>query len=165
MRFMRRQGLLLACHFFVTFAAVASLSAADILWTNSAGGNWHVAANWNPNQVPAAGDTAFITNRGDYTVILNADASVASLFLGGSEGGQAITIGGSTLTMNGPARINSNSLVAVTGGTIGGSGDLRVEGVLNFFWWIPFGFSAGRRCAFRTVVDWRERQSWRAFGS
>jgi hypothetical protein len=130
---MRRQGLLLACHFFVTFAAVASLSAADILWTNSAGGNWHVAANWNPNQVPAAGDTAFITNRGDYTVILNADASVASLFLGGSEGGQAITIGGSTLTMNGPARINSNSLVAVTGGTIGGSGDLRVEGVLNFF--------------------------------
>lgn len=32
--------------------------AATINWTNTAAGNWSVAANWSPNQVPASSDNA-----------------------------------------------------------------------------------------------------------
>ena len=42
--------------------------ATQLVWTNTLGGNWNVAANWNPNIVPAAGDTAVITNAGNYTL-------------------------------------------------------------------------------------------------
>ena len=31
--------------------APAIAPAADIAWTNTASGNWNVAANWSPNQV------------------------------------------------------------------------------------------------------------------
>ena len=48
--------------------------AADIVWTNTAGGNWSSTNNWSPNQVPGASDTAWITNNGTYTVTLNASA-------------------------------------------------------------------------------------------
>jgi len=41
-------------------AGITSLRAADIVWTNTAGGNWSTAANWDPNQVPGSGDTAWI---------------------------------------------------------------------------------------------------------
>ena len=31
-----------------------------LVWTNTAGGNWNVAANWQPNRVPGASDTALL---------------------------------------------------------------------------------------------------------
>ena len=37
---------------------------ATINWTNTASGGWNTAANWNPNTVPGANDTAIITNAG-----------------------------------------------------------------------------------------------------
>jgi len=37
-------------------------SAADIVWTNTAGGNWGTAANWSPNQVPGCAGTPWIQN-------------------------------------------------------------------------------------------------------
>jgi hypothetical protein len=40
----------------ISFCAMTR--AADIVWTNTAGGNWNVAANWNPNQAPSTNDTA-----------------------------------------------------------------------------------------------------------
>lgn len=36
--------------------------AAEVVWTNTAGGNWNTAANWSPNQVPTAAENASITN-------------------------------------------------------------------------------------------------------
>ena len=39
---------------------LASSRAATITWTNTAGGNWNDAANWNPNQVPGASDDALV---------------------------------------------------------------------------------------------------------
>ena len=54
--------------------AVFQSRAADIVWTNPGGGNWTGAANWTPNQVPGAGDNAFITNSGTYTVTISAPA-------------------------------------------------------------------------------------------
>src|SRR5437879_1708548 len=54
-------------------ATAISGHAADITWTNVSGGNWSTAANWSPNQVPGAGDNAFITNNGTYTATLDMD--------------------------------------------------------------------------------------------
>ena len=35
-------------------------SSATITWTNTAAGDWSVAANWYPNQVPRPADTVVI---------------------------------------------------------------------------------------------------------
>ncbi len=40
------------------------LGAADLVWTNAAGGAWNTAANWSPNQVPTFDDRVWITNTG-----------------------------------------------------------------------------------------------------
>src|SRR5215469_8303453 len=47
----------------ICFAMAAPLlaEAASITWTNTAGGDWNLPANWQPNQVPGATDTALIT--------------------------------------------------------------------------------------------------------
>jgi hypothetical protein len=72
--------------------AQASASAVEIVWTNTAGGNWGTAANWNPNQLPGNADNAFITNGGTYTVTVNVNATVASLQVGGSTGTQTLAL-------------------------------------------------------------------------
>ncbi len=55
-----------------------SAQGAIINWTNTAGGNWNVAANWDPNQVPGVNDTAVITNSGTYTVTLNVSETIGN---------------------------------------------------------------------------------------
>lgn len=60
--------------------------AERVVWINTNGGNWSVAANWSPNQVPGASDDAVITNDGTYTVVLNVKAAPGSLTLGGAMG-------------------------------------------------------------------------------
>ena len=52
-------------------AAICSSRAASVSWINTNGGNWSVGSNWNPHHAPAAGDTAIITNAGNYTVTLD----------------------------------------------------------------------------------------------
>ncbi len=47
-----------------------------IVWTNTAGGSWSDAASWSPNQVPATGDAAAITNGGTYVVTLDTSSTV-----------------------------------------------------------------------------------------
>ena len=41
--------------------------AATITWTNTSGGNWSVANNWSPNQVPTNADVVLITTPGTCT--------------------------------------------------------------------------------------------------
>jgi hypothetical protein len=48
---------------FVRVLAVVCLGllvghAETVTWTNTAGGAWSLAANWSPNKVPVAADTA-----------------------------------------------------------------------------------------------------------
>jgi hypothetical protein len=45
-----------------------SAEGATITWTNASGGNWNLAANWSPNGVPGASDTANITTAGTYVL-------------------------------------------------------------------------------------------------
>ena len=68
-----------------------SVQAAQIVWTNTAGGYWNVATNWSPNQVPSSADDAVITASGTYTVTLNTSSTVNSLALGGTSGQQTLT--------------------------------------------------------------------------
>ncbi|MCC7377563.1 MAG: putative Ig domain-containing protein [Verrucomicrobiales bacterium] len=56
--------------------------SADITWIAPAGGNWNVAANWSPPQVPGPSDHAHLAPPGASTITLNADAQVAQLTLG-----------------------------------------------------------------------------------
>src|SRR5690242_15169777 len=58
----------------VCLQALMGFTVADgavVTWTNTSGGNWYVATNWSPNQVPGPGDDAVITASGLYAVTLN----------------------------------------------------------------------------------------------
>ena len=108
------------------------VQAAQIVWTNTAGGNWNVAANWSPNQVPGSADDAVITASGTYTVTLNISTNVNSLALGGASGQQTLANNnGYKLTLNQASVINSNGVFTLNG-TVAGTGLLTVQG--QFMW-------------------------------
>jgi hypothetical protein len=78
---------LLAARFL--FAATGSALAAPIFWDGNStvpfSGNYHIAANWNPNVVPGAGDTAqFTALPNPYVVAFtgNAVSDAVELFTG-----------------------------------------------------------------------------------
>jgi hypothetical protein len=100
-----------------------SVQAADIVWTNTAGGNWSSTNNWSPNQVPSTNDTAVITVAGTYSVTLNVSPTVAGLDLGASTGGttQSLVWAGFTLTVNGPIQVSSNGQFNLSSGTLSGT--------------------------------------------
>src|SRR5437773_1251620 len=70
---------------YIIIAILTMLSAArgaDIVWTNTSGGSWTNASNWNPQQLPGPTDTAWLTNNGTYTVTLQSNfVSITSLML------------------------------------------------------------------------------------
>ena len=105
--------------------------AAQIVWTNTAGGNWNAATNWSPNQVPSPTDDAVITASGTYGVTLNTSSIVNSLALGGTSGQQTLTNNGYTLTLNQASVINTNGVFTLNG-TVAGTGLLTVQG--QFMW-------------------------------
>jgi fibronectin-binding autotransporter adhesin len=110
----------------LTLVAVLSAQADTLVWTNTTGGNWSVAANWSPNQVPGSSDTAVITNAGTYTVTLNASATLAGLQLGGASGTQLLAQAANTLTLNGPGTVAPNGRYNWSGGTLAGAAALVV---------------------------------------
>jgi hypothetical protein len=128
----------------IAFSSVASLvrlscglmtlpvAAADITWTNLAGGNWNAATNWSTQTVPGSADNVFITNSGTYTVTLNLSASVLSLVLGGGSGTQRLTnnLVGNTLTLGAASFVEPSGVLGWGNGTLTGSGDLDVRGAV-----------------------------------
>jgi hypothetical protein len=110
----------------LSLATALSAPAANIVWTNTAGGNWNTAANWNPNTVPGAPDTAVITNDGNYTVALNASATLAGLHLGGASGTQTLAQAAHTMTLNGPGTLGPHGRYNWSGGTLAGTNALVV---------------------------------------
>lgn len=57
--------------------------SATITWTNTEAGNWSVAANWSPNQVPGAADTAVIPIAGSNGVVVDMTVTLQNLILTG----------------------------------------------------------------------------------
>lgn len=106
--------------------------AANLVWTNAANGDWGVAANWQPNAIPGASDTAWITNSGTYTVSLSANTTVANLTLGGVSGVQTFNLKGPyvlTLIGSGLGR-TTNGIFQLGGGTLNIQGGLTLNGPL-----------------------------------
>jgi len=95
--------------------------SATVVWTNTLGGNWSVAANWNPNQVPGSGDTAQITTSGNYIVTNDQNSTVTSFTLGGSTGSQTLKVANGTVltSASSSSTINANgSLTVASGGAV-----------------------------------------------
>jgi len=129
--------------FFIMLALLAigcNAHADTITWTNAAGGNWSVAANWDPNEVPGPNDTAQINSAtGTYTVTDDTNATVSSLTVGGAVSGvQNLKLpNGVTLTMS-YATVNTNGTLTVAGGgemdllaSFGLFGPLTNSGTIN----------------------------------
>ena len=117
----------------VTCAAhLMTAAAADIWWTNTSGGNWNVAANWSPNQVPGALDDVSIPN---YTVTVTDAEAVNGLTLGSDgQGSPRLNLTASaSIVASGPLNwasgVISGGVVECNGGSLSGAGDSTM--VLN----------------------------------
>ncbi len=107
--------------------------AADVVWTNLAGGNWTTASGWSPNQVPGAMDNAFITNAGTYTVTISTANAVGNLVVGlDAPNSQPALSVQNTLTVGGGWDIGTNGVVDFVG-TLNGAGSVTNRGLFNFY--------------------------------
>jgi hypothetical protein len=108
--------------------------AADIVWTNLAGGNWNTAANWSPNTVPnSATHVAVITNAGTYAVTNNGNRTLGGFVVGGASGMQTMAhSAGYTLTVNGPGSVLSNGRLNLFNGPFTGTNVVTVDGQVNW---------------------------------
>jgi hypothetical protein len=116
----------------LTVCTALTSRGADVVWTNTAGGNWSVAANWSPNQLPGAGDTAIITNNGTYSVTLNTGPTLAGLVLGGAGGTQTLAQAAHQLTLNGLGFVGAQGRYQLTSGTLAGQSLLTVAGQMTW---------------------------------
>ena len=114
------------------FVAALSAQAAVMNWTNTSGGNWNVAANWLPNQVPSTNDIAVITNAGIYTVTLNVNPTIAGLIVGGSSGTQTVATAGCALALNGEGSVNLHGRLLLSGGAISGTNQIGLVGTMTW---------------------------------
>jgi hypothetical protein len=115
-------------------ATLGSLAAhaGNIIWTNSISGGWDTAANWNPNSVPGAGDTAIITNAG-VAVSLNSGTTAGAVILGTSGGGTAfLSLNNQTLALNGPLTVNSGGAFTVDSGALVGNTNAVLSGTIGW---------------------------------
>src|SRR5262245_5767215 len=113
------------------FSFPVTAALAVIQWNNASGGNWSLAANWSPAQVPGAADQAQITLAGTYAVTVDVNAQVAGLTLGGASGTQTLTVG-SGLVLGGASTIGANGALQLSGGTLDGAGDLTAGGPITW---------------------------------
>ena len=125
------------------FLLAAHLAHASVItWTNPASGGWNTAANWNPNQVPGASDSAVITSNG-VVVTLNGATTVAGITLGGNfncgAGGPQLVMNNQTLTLTGPFVINACGQFTLDSGSLTGNTNAFITGAFNW----TGGFLAG----------------------
>ena len=134
-------AIVLAVLLLLTSGSLAH--AATVTWTNTSGGNWSVAANWNPNQVPTNTDNVLITTPGTYTVTLDVfDTSynatnAANLTLGaggGAAGVQSLrltTLLSSQFINVGSLLVTNGGVLQITNGFLAGNLIIDQGGVLN----------------------------------
>lgn len=106
-----------------------AIRAATLVWTNPNGGDWNLAANWTPAQVPAAGDDVIIANGGTYLVTNISSITLGSLELGGTNGVQTLTV--NSLTFTNSSIINSNGVLNWGGGDLESSLTIARGGILT----------------------------------
>jgi|GEM_PF-6382008 len=105
--------------------------AADVHWVNPAGGTFSNGSNWDTGIPPGPGDTAFITLDGTYNVVLDSDASIHALTLGGASGTQALSLSSRTLTLSGTGAVGSHGALLLSASTLTHDGDLTNGGSMQ----------------------------------
>ena len=122
---MKHANLLSTVNHLAIVACIAlsgmGLHAATITWTNTSGGNWSVANNWNLHQVPTNTDTALITTPGTYTVTFDFNANPSSFFPTVTLGAGGGAAGVQTLAMNNVTNSFTN-LMVIKGGVLTANG-------------------------------------------
>jgi len=114
----------------LTFTSIVP-STATILWTNTAGGGWSTASNWNLGRVPTATDSVVISASGTYSVTLDTTFTGPYISVGGSSGTQTLTIAGRTLTVNGALVIGAHGTFSPTNSTVAGAGSMLNQGTVT----------------------------------
>jgi autotransporter-associated beta strand protein len=106
-------------------AALASgfAAPAQTVWTNTAGGSWNTAANWNPNLVPVETINVTVTNFTTAAFSLTYSApmaatSIGSLTLNDTAVGQTLAISAAGFNVSGTTTLRSNALLRVNGGGV-----------------------------------------------
>ena len=95
-------------------------TATGLSWTNNGTGAYGVAANWNPNRVPTAGDSPIIANGGTAQIDDGTAYSVSNLFIATAD------------ATSGKVRISNGSLTVLDSAAtyIGGKGGVGSVEVL-----------------------------------
>jgi len=115
---------------FSLLASALATNAADIYWTNTAGGNWNVAANWSSGAVPGANDNAFVISNGTYMVTLNVNATVKTLTVGATSGTQTLSNSANNLTVSSAGVFGINGVLSFGAGIL--SGTNTIQGAFNW---------------------------------
>src|ERR1700733_1345593 len=85
-----------------------------ISWTNVAGGDWSVGANWSTGTVPTSGDEAAIDGSGTFTITSSQNESVAALIFDDPSATLALS---SPLQVGSPISLDQGT-VTLDGGTL-----------------------------------------------
>ena len=128
----------------LSFGLFRTTQGATITWTNAVSGDWSVPANWSPNQVPGANDTALINTPGSYSVSVSDNESVSNLILGAASGTLTLNIVSGTFTVHGTGSDSAKSVLVISGGVVSGAGSILVGGPLN---WSAGNISAEVQCS------------------
>src|SRR5690348_16780309 len=115
---MKEQVMKLNSKYLIAVAGIILASftahATDLVWIGATG-NWNLADNWSPAQIPTAADNAWITNSGTYVVTVPAGSSATanSIVIGGSSGSQTLSIDRATATISAASSVGSNGVISL----------------------------------------------------
>lgn len=107
----------LFCLLLLTPLLTSASLAETITWDNIAGGDWNLATNWNPQDIPdEAGEDALIPDDGQtYIVTLNMSPSLDAVALANPNA--QLSLDGQTLTLFEAAGLSNSALMLANVGT------------------------------------------------
>jgi hypothetical protein len=111
---------------------IVSAQATDNYWTGGGGDNlWTNGANWSLG-LPNSTQNVFIEDTGTNAVVLNANATVAGLNLGGTQTVAMLDVVAGMLTSSGTGTVQTGAVLNLSGGLLASIGVLQVDGTVNF---------------------------------
>ena len=131
-------------------ASIQTAPAPSLRWINPAGGNWSNPTNWSTGVVPGTNNSVLISDGNMYTVVLDVNATVNTLTLGGSTGTQILSDSTNNLTVSSAANVNAGGVLLIGGGTFSGASSINSGGVLD---WAGGTFAGTLRVAPNGLLD------------